>query len=206
MILEQLFTKEDSNDDRLFYANPRLVKHIDENACQVLKNYYDQLLKDGDAVLDLMSSWVSHLPDHKHYSRVSGHGMNQIELQNNTQLTDFHIQNLNTEQQLPYGDEEFDLCAIAVSVQYLTSPVKVFKEIYRVLKPNGTCCVSFSNRMFPTKAILAWRMFGGEDHCRLVSWYFEKTEEFREIQSAQLVRENSNFDPLYVVTAKKILV
>ncbi len=109
-----------------------------------------------------MSSWVSHLPDHKHYSRVSGHGMNQIELQNNTQLTDFHIQNLNTEQQLPYGDEEFDLCTIAVSVQYLTSPVQVFKEIYRVLKPNGTCCVSFSNRMFPTKAILAWRMFSGQ--------------------------------------------
>ena len=143
MIPEQLFTKEDSNDDRLFYASPRLVKHIDENACQVLKNYYDQLLKDGDAVLDLMSSWVSHLPEHKHYSRVAGHGMNQIELQNNAQLTDFHIQNLNTEQQLPYGDEEFDLCTIAVSVQYLTSPVQVFKEIYRVLKPNGTCCVSF---------------------------------------------------------------
>ena len=206
MIPEQLFTKEDSNDDRLFYASPRLVKHIDENACHVLKNYYDHLLKDGDAVLDLMSSWVSHLPDHKHYSRVSGHGMNQIELQNNTQLTDFHIQNLNAEQQLPYGDKEFDLCTIAVSVQYLTSPVQVFREIYRVLKPNGTCCVSFSNRMFPTKAILAWRMFTSEDHCRLVSWYFERTGEFREIQSAQLVSENSNFDPLYVVTAKKILV
>ena len=173
MIPEQLFTKEDSNDDSIFYASPRLVKHIDENACHVLKNYYDQLLKDGDAVLDLMSSWVSHLPDRKHYSRVAGHGMNQIELQNNAQLTDFHIQNLNTEQQLPYGDEEFDLCTIAVSVQYLTAPVQVFKEIYRVLKPNGTCCVSFSNRMFPTKAILAWRMFSGEDHCRLVSWYFE---------------------------------
>jgi len=67
-------------------------------------------------------------------------------------------------------------------------------------------CVSFSNRMFPTKAILAWRMFSGEDHCRLVSWYFEKAGGFREIQSEQLVSENSNFDPLYVVTAKKILV
>ena len=55
MIPEQLFTKEDSNDDRIFYESPRLVKHIDENACHVLKNYYDQLLKDGDAVLDLMS-------------------------------------------------------------------------------------------------------------------------------------------------------
>ena len=206
MIPKKLFTKEDSNDDSIFYTNPRLVKHNDENACQVLKDYYDQFLKDGDAVLDLMSSWVSHLPDHKYYSRVSGQGMNQIELQNNSQLTDFHIQNLNNEQQLPYGNEEFDLCTIAVSVQYLTSPIQVFREIYRVLKPNGTCCVSFSNRMFPTKAILAWRMFTGEDHCRLVSWYFEMTKAFHEIQSEQLVCENSSFDPLYVVISKKLLV
>ena len=107
MIPKKLFTKEDSNDDSIFYTNPRLVKHIDENACQVLKDYYDRLLKDGDAVLDLMSSWVSHLPDHKYYSRVSGQGMNQVELQNNSQLTEFYIQNLNNEQRLPFGDEEF---------------------------------------------------------------------------------------------------
>jgi len=30
----------------------------------------------GAAVLDLMSSWVSHLPPEKRYSRVMGHGMN----------------------------------------------------------------------------------------------------------------------------------
>ena len=95
----------------------------------------------------------SHFPEDINYSKVSAQGMNKVELKANPQLTDFILQNLNTNQVLPYGDEEFDLCTIAVSVQYLTSPVRVFEEIARVLKPNGKCCVSFSNRMFPTKAI-----------------------------------------------------
>ena len=98
------------------------------------------------------------------------------------------MQNLNTNQVLPYGDEEFDLCTIAVSVQYLTSPVRVFEEIARVLKPNGKCCVSFSNRMFPTKAILAWRLSSNEDHCDLVTQYFKKTEMFDEV----IIRQDRN--------------
>jgi SAM-dependent methyltransferase len=203
-ISDNFFAKEDSNDDSLFYEIPRLVSHIDENACNALKNYYDQLLKDGDAVLDLMSSWISHLPENKNYTKVSAQGMNQIELENNLQVTDFHVQNLNVDQQLPYSDEVFDFSTIAVSVQYLTSPIQVFKEIYRVLKPNGTCCVSFSNRMFPTKATFAWRMCTSQDHCKLVSWYFEMAKEFREIKSQQLISESGNSDPLYVVTAKKL--
>ena len=80
--------------------------------------------------------------------------MNKVELEANPQLTDFIVQNLNTNQVLPYKDEEFDLCTIAVSVQYLTSPVRVFEEIARVLKPNGKCCVSFSNRMFHDGTLL----------------------------------------------------
>ena len=102
--------------------------------------------------------------------------MNKVELETNPQLTDFIVQNLNTNQVLSYGDEEFDLCTIAVSVQYLTSPMRVFGEIARVLKPNGKCCVSFSNRMFPTKAILAWRMSSNQDHCNLLKQYFKMTE------------------------------
>ena len=131
------------------------MTHIDDNACMVLKGFYRSLLKDGYAGLDLMSSWVSHLPEDINYSRVSAQGMNKVELEANLQLSDFILQNLNTKQVLPLGDEEFDLCTITVSVQYITSPVRVFEEIARVLKPNGKCCVSFSNRMFPTKAILA---------------------------------------------------
>ena len=113
------------------------------------------------------------------------------------------MQNLNTNQVLPYEDEEFHLCTIAVSVQYLTSPVRVFEEIARVLKPNGKCCISFSNRMFPTKAILAWRMSSNEDHCNLVTQYFKKTEKFDEVLIAKLVEENGYYDPLYAVIGKK---
>ena len=91
----------------------------------------------------------------------------------------------------------------AVSVQYLTSPVRVFEEFARVLKPNGKCCVSFSNRMFPTKAILAWRMSSNQDHCNLVSQYFKKTEMFAEVKVERLVEENGYYDPLFAVIGKK---
>ena len=203
MNTHQFFAKEDTSDDSLFYEIPRLVTHIDDNACMVLKGFYRSLLKDGDSVLDLMSSWVSHLPEDIKYSKVSAQGMNKVELEANPQLTDFIVQNLNTNQILPYQDEEFDLCTIAVSVQYLTSPVRVFEEIARVLKPNGKCCVSFSNRMFPTKAILAWRMSSNQDHCNLVSQYFKKTEIFAEVKVERLVEENGYYDPLFAVIGKK---
>ena len=203
MNTDQFFVKEDNSDDSLFYEIPRLVTHIDDNACMVLKGFYRSLLKDGDSVLDLMSSWVSHLPEDINYSKVSAQGMNKVELEANPQLTDFIVQNLNTNQVLPYGNEVFDLCTIAVSVQYLTSPLKVFEEIARVLKPNGKCCVSFSNRMFPTKAILAWRMSSNQDHCNLVSHYLKKTEMFAEVKVERLVEENGYYDPLFAVIGKK---
>ena len=203
MNTDQFFSKDDTRDYRLFYEIPRLVTHIDDNACMVLKGFYRSLLKDGDSVLDLMSSWVSHLPEDINYTKVSAQGMNKVELEANPQLADYIVQNLNTNHVLPYGDEEFDLCNIAVSVQYLTSPVRVFGEIARVLKPNGKCCVSFSNRMFPTKAILAWRMSSNQDHCNLVSQYFKKTEMFAEVKVERLVKENGYYDPLFAVIGKK---
>ena len=203
MNTDQFFAQEDNSDVSLFYEKPKLVTHIDDNACMVLKGYYRSLLKDGDAVLDLMSSWVSHLPEDINYSRVSAQGMNKVELETNPQLTDFIVQNLNTNQILPYEDEEFDLCTIAVSVQYLTSPVRVFGEIARVLKPNGKCCVSFSNRMFPTKAILAWRMSSNEDHRNLVTQYFKKTGMFAEVKVERLVEENGYYDSLFAFIGQK---
>ena len=133
MNTDHFFAKEDTSDDSLFYEIPRLVTHIDDNACIVLKGYYSSLLKDGDSVLDLMASWVSHLPEDINYSKVSAQGMKKVELEANPQLTDFIVQNLNTNQVLPYGNEEFDLCTIAVSVQYLTSPVRVLERLQESL-------------------------------------------------------------------------
>ena len=57
------------------------------------------------------------------------------------------------EPKLPYEDNSFDIITNAVSVDYLTKPIEVFKEMHRVLKPGGQAIMSFSNRCFPTKGL-----------------------------------------------------
>ena len=92
MNIDQFFSKEDNTNDNLFYSTPRLVKHIDDNACGALTRFYRNYLEPGSAVLDLMSSWVSHLPEDIQYSRVSAQGMNKEELEANPQVKDHVLQ------------------------------------------------------------------------------------------------------------------
>ncbi len=54
---------------------------------------------------------------------------------------------------LPYEDNSFDVVTNAVSVDYLTRPLEMFREMHRVLKPGGQAIISFSNRCFPTKGM-----------------------------------------------------
>ena len=92
--------------------------------------------------------------------RVAGLGMNQEELVRNKQLTEFAVRDLNLDPTLPYADNSFDFITNCVSVDYLTRPLEVFKEIHRCLKPGGVAIMSFSNRCFPTKAIAIWTQTG----------------------------------------------
>ena len=80
------FSKQDSDDDLAFYAPPRLVTHIDEGAVAALTACYRERLPENSQVLDLMSSWVSHLPSNRSYAAVVGHGMNAEELAANPRL------------------------------------------------------------------------------------------------------------------------
>ena len=72
------FERIDDSDDAHFYTEPRLVKHIDEPACDALELFHRVALPKGGAILDLMSSCVSHLPTDTEYSRVCGLGMNLL--------------------------------------------------------------------------------------------------------------------------------
>ena len=163
------FTKLDTTPDPLFYAQPRLVTHIDDAAIAAVTALYREHLPPGSRVLDLMSSWVSHLPDDVRYGHVTGHGLNAAELAANPRLDERLVQDLNADPSLPLPERSFDAATICVSVQYLQRPVAVFRELGRVLKPGAPLVVSFSNRCFPTKAVAIWRSLDGPDQQRLVA-------------------------------------
>lgn len=149
---EQDFKRMDESADSIFYDSPRLVYHIDDAAVSALTKYYASNFKDGEDVLDICSSWVSHYPKDFKGGKVIGLGMNEYELSKNPQLTDFVVKDLNVDPVLPFDDASFDKVTCVVSVDYLNKPLQVFKEIGRVLRPGGECLISMSNRCFPTKA------------------------------------------------------
>ena len=165
------FAKLDAEDDELFYEPPRLVCHIDDGAIAVLTSFYRNLLPPDGVLLDLMSSWVSHLPPDIAYKEVIGHGMNATELAANPRLSRWFIQNLNREAKLPLADASLDAAMICVSIQYLQQPVAVLREVGRLLRQGSPLVVSFSNRCFWTKAVAIWRALDDEGHARLVERY-----------------------------------
>ena len=79
----------DPSPDIQFYETPRFVTHIDDGAIRALTDFYRQELTSGADVLDLCSSWISHLPDELALGRVAGVGMNARELERNERLTEF---------------------------------------------------------------------------------------------------------------------
>ncbi|HEY3848928.1 MAG TPA: methyltransferase domain-containing protein [Acetobacteraceae bacterium] len=190
------FDKADPSPDAAFYVDPRFVTHIDDGAIATVTQVYRQMLPPDGALLDLMSSWVSHLPDDITYGSVVGHGMNAEELAANPRLSRWFVQDLNAEPALPLGDASFDGASLCVSVQYLQRPVEVFREVVRVLRPGAPFVVSFSNRCFPTKAVAIWQAFSGPDQQRLVGAYMEAAG-FTKI--AEHVSAPERGDPLWVV-------
>src|SRR5580704_4211504 len=131
------FDKEDPGADLDFYEAPRLTTHIDDAAIAALTGAYRELLPAGGVVLDLMSSWVSHLPDEAAYGEVIGHGMNAEELAANPRLSSWFVQDLNQDPALRLADASLDAATICVGVQYLQQPIAVLREVRRTLRPGA---------------------------------------------------------------------
>ena len=195
----QAFDKADPSPDTLFYAQPRLVTHIDAGAIAAVTALYREVLPAGGAILDLMSSWVSHLPADVAYAAVTGHGMNAAELAAHPRLTARLVRDLNAEPVLPWADGSFDGACLCVSVQYLQRPVTVFAEVRRVLRPGAPFVVTFSNRCFPTKAVAIWQALEGEEQQDLVALYMQRAG-FGAIDVSEVVPEEG--DPLWAVIGR----
>jgi SAM-dependent methyltransferase len=193
---EAAFDKADPSPDAEFYEYPRFVTHIDDGAIAEVTRTYRAVLPPGGAILDLMSSWVSHLPDDVTYASVTGHGMNAEELAANKRFSTWFVQDLNLEPALLLANETFDGACLCVSVQYLQRPVEVFREVHRVLRPGAPFVVSFSNRCFPTKAVAIWQAFSGPDQQNLVASYM-RAAGFADV--ADQASTPSRGDPLWAV-------
>jgi SAM-dependent methyltransferase len=190
------FDKADRSSDAAFYVEPRFVTHIDDAAIAVVTQVYRAVLPPDGALLDLMSSWVSHLPADIAYTSVIGHGMNAAELAANRVFSRWFVQDLNEDPVLPLDDGSFDGACLCVSVQYLQRPVEVFREVARVLRPGAPFVVSFSNRCFPTKAVAIWQALSATGQQRLVEAYMEAAG-FAEVTGRASVPEQG--DPLRAV-------
>jgi SAM-dependent methyltransferase len=194
------FDKEDRGDDLAFYAPARLVTHIDGSAIAALTDTYRDIIPDDARVLDLMSSWVSHLPEERNYAEVVGHGMNADELAANPRLDRWFVQDLNTDPALPLDTEAFDAVLCCVGVQYLQRPYDVFAEVRRVLAPGATFIVSFSNRCFPTKAVAVWRSLDMNGQASLIGHYLVSAGFDR--MEARVLADGAHGDPLIAVVGR----
>jgi len=194
------FTRDDESPDDRFYVVPRKVVHIDDGAIAALGALYAEILPAGGRLLDLMSSWRSHLPPGFRAGAVVGLGLNAEEMADNPQLGSHVVHNVNHDTRLPFGDAEFDGAMCAVSIQYVIHPVLLLREVRRVLRPGAPFVVSFSNRCFPTKAVAVWLDTTDEQHVRLVRAYFETAGGWADVKDED--RSPDHGDPLYAVWAR----
>ena len=170
------FARADETPDTEFYDPVRLVTHIDDGAIAAVGALYEELGIDGD-VLDLMSSWVSHFESRPRNLTVLG--MNASELDHNPMAEARVVHDLNADPKLPFADATFDAAVCCVSVDYLVRPVDVFRDVGRVLRAGGVFVCTFSNRLFPTKAIRGWLATDDAGHCAIVERYFERSRMLR---------------------------
>lgn len=198
----------DESDDGDFYSEPRFVYHIDGGAVAALTHYYKETITTpGLDVLDICSSWVSHYPADfpKRMHSVVGTGMNALELQANEQLSSFVPRDLNKDPTLPFPDGSFDVVTCVVSVDYLINPLKVFREVNRVLRPGGRFILSQSNRLFFTKAVRVWVGLGDLDRLELIGSYFHFAGGFGDPKAFDISAKGRNAkDPMYIVEATKV--
>lgn len=201
------FDRMDESDDSLFYTEPRLLTHIDDEAIAVIGDIFQEILPPKVRILDLMSSWRSHLPIGLPKQNMIGLGLNATEMEDNPQLDSYVIQNLNIDPKLPFGNESFDATLLTVSVQYLTQPVEVFTEIARVMTDGAPLIITFSNRMFPTKAVRIWQACDDLQRMSLVKTYMQQTRRFKDIYSTDRSRWMGYYtDPIFLVVGRKSTV
>ena len=201
--------KIDIVDDQIFYQHPRYVHHLSDSFRTRLTNIYSDYLLKHHVILDLMSSWVSHLPSNIRFKKVIGHGMNEAELSSNKRLDSFWVQNLNKKQNIPIEDSSIDVGLIVAGWQYLQYPENVSLELSRVIKADSYLIISFTNRAFWTKAPNIWTYSSEKQRIEYVKsvliangWRIEKIFNEKTQEKQLFGFYSSESDPFYSIIAR----
>jgi SAM-dependent methyltransferase len=179
------------------------ISHIDAAALAAITDLYREILPVNGAILDLMSGWVSHLPPEISYSRIFGIGLNACELAENPFLDEWRVHDLNHNPRLPFADSEFDGAALCVSVQHLTRPGEVIREVGRVLKPDAPLVVTFSERCRPARAIGCWCLHDDAGHLCLIAHHFAEAGNWGDLRCLDRTPPGGG-DPLYAVIGRSL--
>ena len=201
--------KSDISDDEIFYQQPRFVHHLSDSFRTRLTNLYSEYLLKHYIILDLMSSWVSHLPPNIRYKKVIGHGLNQAELSSNERLDSFFVKNLNKKQNMPIEDSSIDVGLIVAGWQYLQYPEKISLELSRIIKSDSLLIISFTNRAFWSKSPNIWTYSSEVKRIEYVTsilidngWRIEKILNEKTYQENLFGLYNSESDPFFSVIAR----
>lgn len=209
------FLRLDETDDAQFYVMERFVSHLDSLALATVEQVISDLINmENPVILDLMASWDSHIPESIRPGEVVGLGLNENELAQNKGLSRYVIHDLNKNPALPFEDETFNAVICTVSVDYMIQPIKVFRDVARILKPGGLYLVIFSNRMFSPKAVQIWRQSSEQERVLLVEDFFRQSESFEKPRvfvsrgkprpkDDKYADQGIPSDPIYAVYAQK---
>ena len=185
------------------------MNHIDDNAIANLTRYYSGVIAVRSKVLDIASSWVSHLP-RNHGLEVTGLGLNKHELDANPLLSSRMVKDLNADHILPLECDSVDAVICNVSIDYLTKPRELCLEVARVLRPGGTLHLAISNRCFPTKVVSKWLRISEPERLQMVAeylWFCNSADGsqqvFKDIECVEVVNDGIH-DPLHVIRGTKI--
>ena len=207
------FSREDETSDAEYCQHPEHIENLDTLALSTIEDLFVRLIPKGAEILDLMAGVDSHIPSEIQPARITGVGLDSKGLDENAKLSEKIIHDLNGGKPLPFNDDEFDVALITLSIEYITKPLELFEEVARILKSSGLFIITFSNRMFPPKAVNIWKNTGEQERVALVKKLISLSDRYTVIgdfESSGKPRPKDDryymlgipSDPIYAVWAR----
>ena len=153
--------------------------------------------------LDLMSGAHTYFP-RTLTGKFIGIGLNEVELQANKRLNGFQTQDINSNPHLTYKDNHFSGVLMNNGIGYVDHPIKLFKEVHRVLKPGASFAVVFDYRAELSVISRYWKKTRSQrERVKLVLSFFAKAGNYKDIKAKRIYDWQGFPIPYFSISAHK---